>query len=74
VALAGGGALAGVALGVALILGVGSLFPRVPDRAERLWIGVVSVLCLLVGTVFGLLPARRAAGVAAADALRSYNR
>jgi len=74
VALAGGGALAGVALGVALILGVGSLFPAFPIGPSGLWIGVVSVLCLLVGTVFGLLPARRAAGVAAADALRSYNR
>jgi putative ABC transport system permease protein len=74
VALAGGGAVAGIVLGVLLILGVGALFPAFPFGPSAVWIGAVSVLCLLVGTVFGILPARRAAGVAAADALRSYHR
>jgi putative ABC transport system permease protein len=74
VALAGGGAVAGIVLGVLLILAVGALFPAFPFGPSAVWIVAVAVLCLLVGTVFGILPARRAAGVAAADALRSYHR
>jgi len=34
------------------------------------WIGVVTALALAAGLVFGLLPARRAARLQAAEALR----
>jgi ABC-type antimicrobial peptide transport system permease subunit len=47
--------------------GVFPVFPLAPSPG---WIAVVMVLALVAGVGFGLMPARRAAGLAAADALR----
>jgi putative ABC transport system permease protein len=68
--LSGGGAVAGIAVGVTLVWIAGAIFPDFPIAPSLLWIGVVLALALVSGAAFGLMPARRAAGLAAADALR----
>jgi len=68
--LSAAGALAGVALGVALVLAAALLWPDLPLRPSPVWIGVVSALTLTAGLAFGLMPARRAARLPAAEALR----
>ena len=64
------GALLGVGIGVAAIYAAAAAFPNFPMRPDAVWIGVVLAMALVAGSIFGLLPARRAASVAAADALR----
>lgn len=64
------GAGIGVALGVALIAVAAGLWPNFPIEPSPVWIGVVLALSLAAGSIFGLLPARRAAALSAADALR----
>jgi putative ABC transport system permease protein len=68
--LSGSGALFGIAAGVAAILVAGGVWPDVPLRPSPVWIGTVMALALAAGTFFGLMPARRAARLQAADALR----
>jgi putative ABC transport system permease protein len=70
VMLSGLGALAGVAVGVALTLAAATALPEVPLRPGGTWIAAVTVLALVFGAVFGLLPARRAARLDPAQALR----
>jgi putative ABC transport system permease protein len=68
--LSGGGAAAGVLTGSVLVWIAAALFPDFPIAPSPLWIGVVLGLALVAGVAFGLLPARRAAGLPAAEALR----
>lgn len=64
------GALLGVGLGV-LGIGIGArIWPEFPLRPNLAWIAVVMGMSLLFGASFGLMPARRAARLAPADALR----
>ena len=65
------GALLGVAVGVALVYAAAGLFPDLPLAPSMGWIVFVTLLALAAGAVFGLMPARRAAGLQAAQALRA---
>jgi putative ABC transport system permease protein len=64
-----GGGLAGVLLGAGVTEALRRLSPRPIELSwePALWGAVLSVL---VGVVFGLLPARRAAGLHPVEALR----
>ncbi len=68
--LSGAGALTGDALGVAIVVAAAYLWPALPLQPSPVWMGVVTGLALTAGLVFGLLPARRAARLQAAEALR----
>jgi putative ABC transport system permease protein len=70
VALSGAGAVAGVVTGVAIILVAAGVWPDFPIRPNGVWIALVTTLALAAGAAFGLMPARRAARLLAADALR----
>lgn len=68
--ISGAGAAIGIVLGV-IVVGIGAAaLPDFPLRPDLGWIAVVAVLALVAGVAFGLLPARRAAGLAPVDALR----
>jgi len=70
VMLSAGGAAVGVAFGVALILTAAAIWPFIPLRPSAGWIALVITLAVAAGVSFGLMPARRAARLDAADALR----
>jgi putative ABC transport system permease protein len=70
VMLSTAGAAVGVAFGVALILIAAGLWPFIPLRPSAGWIALVITLAVVAGVSFGLMPARRAARLDAADALR----
>lgn len=65
------GALLGVATGIALVYAAAGLFPDLPLAPSPGWIALVIALALAAGVTFGLMPARRAAGLQAAEALRA---
>jgi putative ABC transport system permease protein len=65
------GALLGVTVGVALVYVAAGVFPDLPLAPSSGWIGLVIALALAAGVSFGMLPARRAAGLQAAEALRA---
>jgi len=65
------GALAGVAAGVALVYAAAGLFPDLPLAPSPGWIVFVTLLALAAGVAFGLMPARRASRLQAAEALRA---
>ena len=66
------GAAIGVVVGVAVIAAAGAVFTDFPIRPNPTWIGVVLALALAAGVGFGLMPARRAARLQAAEALRGH--
>jgi putative ABC transport system permease protein len=68
--LSASGALVGTLVGVSLILAAAGIWRNIPLRPGATWIAVVLALAMLAGVVFGLMPARRAAALSAADALR----
>jgi putative ABC transport system permease protein len=68
--LAIAGTVAGIAIGVAATLVGAAVLPDFPLRPNPVWIGAVLLLALAAGVGFGMLPARRAARVDAAEALR----
>lgn len=65
------GAFLGVAVGVALVYAAAGLFPDLPLTPSPGWIVFVTLLALAAGASFGLLPARRASRLQAAEALRA---
>uniref|UniRef100_A0A832I1M2 ABC transporter permease n=1 Tax=Eiseniibacteriota bacterium TaxID=2212470 RepID=A0A832I1M2_UNCEI len=65
------GALLGVVTGVVIVYAAAGVFPELPLAPSPGWIAFVTALALAAGVSFGLLPARRAAGLAAAEALRA---
>ena len=65
------GALLGVAAGVALVYAAAGIFPDLPLAPSPGWIVLVTLFALVAGVAFGLMPARRAAGLQAAEALRA---
>jgi putative ABC transport system permease protein len=64
------GALLGVAVGTGLVLLLAGVWPVLALAPSGGWIALVTVLALAAGALFGLMPARRASRLAAADALR----
>jgi putative ABC transport system permease protein len=65
------GGLIGIVLGFALAFGVAALIPNFPSPAVPWWVVLGSCgFSALIGMVFGLLPARKAANLAPIDALR----
>jgi putative ABC transport system permease protein len=66
------GAAIGVGVGVGVILAAGAVWSTFPIRPSPVWIGVVLALALGAGIGFGLMPARRAARLQAAEALRGH--
>jgi putative ABC transport system permease protein len=71
-ALAGIGALLGVIIGVSTIYVAVAVYPVFPAQASLGWIAVVVLLCFAAGAGFGMMPARRAARLSAADSLRGW--
>src|SRR5262245_5548452 len=68
--LSSGGALIGIAVGVAVIFIGAAIWTFIPLKPSPGWIALVLGLALVAGVSFGLMPARRAASLPAADALR----
>jgi putative ABC transport system permease protein len=69
-ALSAAGAIAGLVFGVALSFVAARLFPVLELVPSPMWMGFITALALAVGGVFGLIPARRAAGLEPVEALR----
>ena len=65
------GALLGVVAGVALVYAATGIFPDLPLAPSPGWIVLVTLFALVAGVAVGLMPARRAAGLQAAEALRA---
>ena len=64
------GAAAGVATHLAMVAAARALWPAFPVAPEPLWLAGGVLFVLLLGLLFGWLPARRAARWPAAEALR----
>jgi putative ABC transport system permease protein len=71
--LSSAGALIGVAAGLIGIAIAAGIWPFIPLRPSPGWIVLVMALALAAGASFGLMPARRAASLNAADALRGQH-
>ncbi len=65
------GAIAGSVLGVTVVLAGARVWPDFPLAPSPQWLAVVLALALGAGASFGLMPARRAARLQPADALRA---
>jgi putative ABC transport system permease protein len=70
VMLSSAGAVVGVTVGVVFILIAARIWPFIPLQPSPGWIALVIVLAVAAGVSFGLMPARRAARLDAATALR----
>lgn len=68
--LSGAGAACGLLLGTILIRAASRMWPEFPIAANPAWAAAILVFALCAGGMFGLIPARRAARLPAADALR----
>jgi putative ABC transport system permease protein len=71
VLLSGLGAVAGSILGVIAVLAGAGLWRTFPLAPSATWLILVLLLALGAGAAFGLMPARRAARLMPADALRA---
>lgn len=69
--LSGAGALAGILIGALILRFASRAWPALTLTPSPVWSGGILLFALLTGCVFGLLPARRAARLSAADALKS---
>ena len=70
VMLSGAGAVVGVIAGVIIIYIAAAIWPYIPIKPSPGWIALVIVLAVVAGVSFGLMPARRAARLDPAEALR----
>ncbi|MGE5178098.1 MAG: ABC transporter permease [Bacteroidota bacterium] len=70
VLLSGAGAVAGIAIGFALMQIETRIWPSFPLVPSGGWVATIVALALVVGAVFGFLPARRASRLEAVEALR----
>jgi len=68
--LSSGGALIGIIVGLIAIAIASGIWTFIPLRASPGWMALVLALAVVAGVSFGLIPARRAASLNAADALR----
>ncbi|MBI1797323.1 MAG: ABC transporter permease [Candidatus Eisenbacteria bacterium] len=68
--LSGGGAAIGIGGGVIAVLIAAAVWTFIPLKPNPGWILLVLALAIVAGVSFGLMPARRAARLHAADALR----
>ena len=68
--LSSGGAAIGIVAGLIGITIAAGIWTFIPLKPSLGWIGLVMALALAAGVSFGLMPARRAAALNAADALR----
>ena len=65
------GGVIGIVLGFSMAFGIAALIPNFPTPAVPWWVVLGSCgFSALIGMVFGLLPARKAANLAPIDALR----
>jgi len=69
--LSGIGAVSGILVGVLLLQLAGRAWPALTLTPSPAWATVIVLFALTAGCVFGLVPARRAARLQAADALRA---
>ena len=69
--LAGAGGAVGAAAGIVLPTIASQVWPALPVHVPYGWTAGVLFLALVIGGVFGLLPAAKAAGMAPAEALRN---
>ncbi len=63
------GALCGLAVGVAALISLASFFPDYPIALAPWSLAIAMGVAVVTGLLFGVLPARRAASLAAAEAL-----
>jgi putative ABC transport system permease protein len=70
VMLSTAGAVVGIGVGIAVILIAARIWPFIPLQPSPGWIALVLTLAIGAGVSFGLMPARRAARLDAAEALR----
>ena len=68
--LSGTGAVIGIVLGSIIVWTGAAIWPDMPLRPNEQWFISVMVLALVAGAAFGLMPARRAARLQAAEALQ----
>jgi putative ABC transport system permease protein len=68
--LSGAGAVCGLLLGTILIHAASRMWSELPIATNPAWALAILVFALCAGAVFGMIPARRAARLPAADALR----
>jgi putative ABC transport system permease protein len=68
--LSSGGALIGIGFGLIVIAVASQIWSFIPIRPNAGWIVLVLCLAVVAGVAFGLMPARRAAALDPADALR----
>jgi putative ABC transport system permease protein len=65
------GGLMGIALGFGVALGLGALIPSIPSASVPLWVVFAAAgFSALVGVVFGIMPASKAASLDPIEALR----
>ena len=65
------GGLIGIVLGIGIGLGVASLIPGFPPASVPLWVILAAAgFSALVGVVFGIMPASKAASLDPIEALR----
>jgi putative ABC transport system permease protein len=68
--LSSGGAMIGIVVGLIVIAIASQIWSFIPIRPNMGWIVLVLGLAVAAGVAFGLMPARRAASLDPADALR----
>ncbi len=69
--LSGVGGLGGLAVGIAIVLGVQIVVPAMPARLSWPYIGLAVLVAVAIGLLAGVVPARHAARLEPLDALRT---
>jgi putative ABC transport system permease protein len=68
--LSGAGAVCGLVLGTILLRGASGIWPDLRLRPSPVWAAAIVIFALGAGALFGMIPARRASRLPAAEALR----